>query len=160
MFTAKDFPGRKFHTVAEYKEAQRLREKIEFEMRRREQSYEAIQSITAVVVPSDPGALERRFIELEERLRQLEEQNSKSTEEDIPVRPETGTVLRGESRGQVFSLEVLEEGFLCSDGEIYPTLSAAALGVSGNRRSGWKFWTNAAGVPIGEVTGRFKGKCT
>ncbi len=67
-----------------------------------------------------------------------------------------GLILRGESKGRFFTLEVLDDGYCCSDGSIYESLSGAAQGVSGNRRSGWKFWTDVAGTPIGETTGRFK----
>jgi hypothetical protein len=52
----------------------------------------------------------------------------------------------------------MEEDYLCSDGNIYQSLSGAALGVSGNRRSGWKFWKDIEGNAIGELTGRFKGE--
>ncbi len=81
-----------------------------------------------------------------------EPEGSPVNKDGLPV----GMVLQGESKGQRYTLEILPEGYLCSTGQIEPTLSAAAQRVSGNRRSGWKFWCDFYGNPIGEATGRFK----
>jgi len=114
-------------------------------------------SITAKILPADPDSLERKFLKLEERVSVLERGKPSSDSDAADKRPPIGMVLRGETKGRLFTLEVLEDGFLCSDGIVYPSLSAAAFGVSDNRRSGWKFWKDSLGRPVGEVTGRFRG---
>lgn len=53
----------------------------------------------------------------------------------IPV----GTQLYGTTRGKSFFLEVSPNGFMVGN-TTYPSLSAAAEGVSGVRRSGLAFW--------------------
>ena len=53
----------------------------------------------------------------------------------IPV----GTVLKGMTNGTPFWCVVKKDGFWVGVTR-YPSLSAAAQGVSGVRRSGWAFW--------------------
>lgn len=152
-FTNPDFPNQVFQTVAELKEAQEKRQQIEKELESRAGE---ITRVTATVIPAPPSVLEKRIAELEEKLaqatRQLGDPSQPSENKDgLPI----GMVLQGESKGQRYTLEVLEEGYLCSTGHIEPTLSAAAEKVSGNRRSGWAFWRDGYNTPVGEITGRF-----
>lgn len=156
-FTNPDFPGRVFNTTAELQEAIQESKKIESSLAA--QSDDTVMSVTATIVPAPQDALERRVILLEQQLedmaRKLEDkQENKVTlnKDNLPI----GMVLKGESKGETHKLEILEEGYLCSSGEVVATLSAAAEEVSGNRRSGWAFWTDGRGTPIGEITGRFK----
>lgn len=156
-FTNPDFPGRVFNTTKELQDAIQESNRIEKNLSIQGKD-EEILSVTATIVPAPQYALERRVILLEQQLeavtRRLEavtEKRPMLNEDNLPV----GMVLKGESKGSNYTLEVLEKGYLCSTGEIAATLSAAAEEVSGNRRSGWKFWTDGKGTPIGEITGRF-----
>ena len=54
----------------------------------------------------------------------------------IPI----GTVLTGSSRGKNFLAVVEAVDRIKVGNTLYPSLSAAAEGVSGVRRSGWAFW--------------------
>jgi hypothetical protein len=151
-FTNPDFPGRLFNNVRELEEAVKEGQRIEQEISSR--SGDAAR-VTATVIPVPKDALERRVALLEGVVRQLrtEEEGGRVLNKDrLPI----GMVLEGESKGQSHTLEILEEGYLCSTGEISATLSSAAEVVSGNRRSGWAFWKDGQGTPIGEITGRFK----
>jgi len=157
-FTNPDFPGREFKTVDELREATQESKRIESNLAAAHDD-EEVTKVTATIIPSPQYALERRAILLEQQLesviRQLEAASNNETtlnSDNLPI----GMVLKGESKGKSHKLEVLEEGYLCSTGEIVATLSAAAEEVSGNRRSGWKFWTDGQGTPIGEITGRFE----
>ncbi len=152
-FTNKDFPNRVFNTVKELEDAIEKGKQIEENIAARSDVDEVITRVTATIFPSPQGALERRVILLEQQLADFQSNlgKSKKNKDNLPV----GMVLRGESKGQSYTLEILEEGYLCSTGEIEATLSAAAERVSGNRRSGWVFWTDGKGTPIGEITGRF-----
>jgi hypothetical protein len=151
-FTNPDFPGQIFKTTDEFEEARVKRIRVEDEIAERS---EEITKVTATIMPASKELIERKVSGLEKRIQELE---SKSTTEPTENKEglTIGTILRGESRGQTYTLETLEVGYLCSDGNIYDSLSGAALGVSGNRRSGWKFWKDVSGTPIGELTGRFK----
>ncbi|RLC09097.1 MAG: hypothetical protein DRI24_22350 [Deltaproteobacteria bacterium] len=163
-FTNKDFPGHHFESFDEYDEARKGRSQIETvleERAKREDDEVVVTKVTATVVPAPRDLLERKVSDLElkvssliDMLRDTLPTLSKHNKEGLL----TGTILQGESKGVGHTLEVLpgEEGYLCSDGQIYESLSGAALGVSGNRRSGWKFWTDIEGTPVGVVTGRFK----
>lgn len=151
-FTNPSFPGQIFDSIAEFEEARKKRVEVESSIAERA---EEITQVTATVIPAERSLLEKKVAALERKIDDLERKISPiptENKEGLKI----GTVLRGESRGREYTLEVLEEGYLCSDGVIYDSLSGAALGVSENRRSGWKFWKDVAGTPIGEVTGRFK----
>lgn len=151
-FTNPSFPGQIFDTIEEYEEARRKRVEVESSIAERA---EEITKVTATVIPASKGLLEQKVSALEKKIENLERKITPApttNKEGLKI----GTTLRGESRGKEYTLEVLDEGYLCSDGIIYDSLSGAALGVSENRRSGWKFWKDVAGTPIGEVTGRFK----
>ena len=156
-FTNPDFPGREFTTVEELKEAYSKRENIEKELESRS---EEITKVVATIIPAPPELIESRVVSLEKEMEELRSQIGSSEEdpETNPVNKDNlpiGMVLQGESKGRKYTLEILAEGYLCSTGHIEPTLSAAAQKVSGNRRSGWKFWCDFYGNPIGEATGRF-----
>lgn len=150
-FTNPDFPGQTFRTMDEFDEARHKRIEVENSIATRA---EEVTKVTATIIPATRDLLESKVAALEKKLRVLE---SRVQAEPVDNKEglRIGTILRGESRGQEYTLEILEEGYLCSDGNIYDSLSGAALGVSGNRRSGWKFWRDVAGTSLGEVTGRF-----
>ena len=151
-FTNPSFPGQIFDSIEEFEEARCKRINVENSIASKA---EEIVKVTATVIPASKDLLERKVSSLEKRMQNLENKitvEPTKNKEGIKI----GTTLRGESKGSEYTLETLEEGYLCSDGNIYDSLSGAALGVSGNRRSGWKFWKDVSGTPIGEVTGRFK----
>jgi hypothetical protein len=157
-FTNPDFPGRIFKTTNELQSAVQESKRIESDLAAAAAGDDEVMSVTATIIPSPQYALERRVILLEQQIesltRQLEamsDNKSSLNKDNLPI----GMVLKGESKGESHNLEILEEGYLCSTGEIVATLSAAAEEVSGNRRSGWAFWTDGQGTPIGEITGRF-----
>lgn len=60
-----------------------------------------------------------------------------------------GTVLIGITRGVPYYCEVRNGAFYVGITQ-YPTLSAAAEGVSGVRRSGWTFWKMSGGKHNGK----------
>lgn len=64
-----------------------------------------------------------------------------------------GTTLTGITKGMPYYLEVKDGGFFVGI-QKYDTLSAAAEGVSGVRRSGWTFWKLPNGRTVKDV---FKG---
>lgn len=165
-FVVKGFPGRTFESLEEYKKAKAERDAgPTAEAQPVNQSAKSAPAqLTAHILPAPKELLEARLASLEHQvskigaiLRTLVVSHKQKTptprnREGLPI----GCVLNGESKGQNFTLEVLVDGYLCSNGSIYPSLSNAAYGVSGNRRSGWLFWRNVEGRPIGEVTGRFE----
>ncbi len=161
-FTVRAFPDQRFGTYKELEEAFLKRDAVEESLAAKSSESEEVTKVTATVIPATKDLVSRRVVELEKKVDSLNDFiASLQASETVPPTDnkegiQIGTILRGESKGKKFSLEALDEGYLCSDGQIYPSLSAAALGVSGNRRSGWKFWTNVEGSPIGEITGRFK----
>jgi hypothetical protein len=167
-FTNPSFPGQIFATIEEFDEARKKRTEVEgalaaragkIEEIARTGKIEEITRVTATIIPAPRELLERKVVMLERQMEELTQkvaslpagEPSTHNKEGILI----GTVLRGESRGKEYTLEVLEEGYLCSNGQIYDSLSGAAFGVSDNRRSGWVFWKDVAGVPIGETSGRF-----
>ncbi len=157
-FSVREFPGQTFRTMEEYQIAREKRAKVEKQLSERALSSQAEEScVTATIIPAGKETLERKMMSLElevERLFRLVNKND--SEENTNSEGLTiGTVLRGKSKEQFYTLEVIEGGYLCSNGDIYQSLSGAALGVSGNRRSGWKFWKTSSGQPVGEITGRF-----
>ena len=161
-FTVREFPGQLFRNMGEYKEAQILRRNTEADLADRAQVYADEPQktrVTATVIPAPKQLVERRVAVIEAKLETLidkvDAMQSPSPPAENKEGLQVGTTLRGESKGSRFTLEVLEDGYLCSNGDIYPSLSAAALGVSGNRRSGWVFWKDIHGTSIGELTGRF-----
>lgn len=77
------------------------------------------------------------------------EEKKKTNKVEIPE----GTVLTGQTRGLSYFLQVRDGGFYVGITK-YDSLSAAAAGVSGVRRSGWTFWKLPDGKTIKEA---FKG---
>ena len=156
-FTNKEFPGRVFRTFEEYEEACKLRASIEKDLE--ERTSEPLARVTAKVLPASRDVIERKLIALEQKVESLFQSLPRKKIDPAPGENLEGilmgTVLRGESRGSQYTLEVLADKYLCSNGYLYQSLSGAALGVSGNRRSGWKFWHGSDGRPIGEIVGRF-----
>jgi len=75
-------------------------------------------------------------------------ENIERAKSDMKI-PE-GTVLIGETRGVPYYCEVKNGAFYIGVTP-YPTLSAAAQGVSGVRRSGWTFWRLSGGKHDGKT---------
>jgi len=75
-------------------------------------------------------------------------QNIEKVKSDMKV-PE-GTILIGETRGVPYYCEAKNGAFYVGITR-YPTLSAAAQGVSGVRRSGWTFWKLSGGKHNGKT---------
>jgi hypothetical protein len=155
-FTVRDFPNRTFQSIEEYEQATVLRKKVELSL---EQKGSQEKGIVAQILPLPPETVERRLSIVEEKLEKIAQRVFRKKVEPVPGTNSegvpTGLVLKGESKGSHFTLEVLEDNYLCSDGYIYQSLSGAALGVSGNRRSGWRFWRGPDGRSVGEIVGRF-----
>ena len=163
-FTVTEFPGQVFRSIGEYTEAKHRRRNVEESLARKS---EEIVHVTATVIPAPKGLLEKAVTDLQRQVSELSSEVQRLASGKIKTRAgkkankeglQVGTILQGESRSRKYTLEVLDEDYLCSNGSIYQSLSGAALGVSGNRRSGWKFWKDLEGNPIGELTGRFKGE--
>ncbi len=161
-FTVREFPGQLFRNMTEYKEAQTLRQDTEASLADLAQVYADEPQktrVTATIIPAPQRLVETRVAAIESKLDALidvvhalqEPGGHAENKEGLQV----GITLRGESKGSRFTLEAMEDGYLCSNGAIYQSLSGAALGVSGNRRSGWVFWKDIHGTSIGELTGRF-----
>ena len=68
------------------------------------------------------------------------------SDDTIPV----GTQMYGTTKGLTYWLEVKEDGFWVGNTK-YGSVSAAAKGVSGVRRSGWAFWKLPDGRTLKEV---------
>ena len=162
-FTVNSFPNRIFKTHQEFEEALFERDKVERSLELKAGVTDNVSKVTARIIPASKELLNLKVIELESKIEKLHDLVATfkldAPEKDNPLNQDglkVGSILQGESKGESYTLEVLKKGYLCSDGNEYNTLSAAAMGVSGNRRSGWKFWKDLDGDPIGETTGRFK----
>jgi len=164
-FKVKGF-DQEFETIVEYEEAERLREQAE-ESINEISTRETLIKVTATVIPATKETLEKAITNVEATLSELTQKidgllNVNFEKESPGVNKQGlvfGLTLMGESKGKSYTLDIIEEGYLCSDGKIYESLSGAALGVSGNRRSGWKFWRDSDGEEIGKSSGRFR-ECT
>ncbi len=166
-FKVREFPGQLFRSMEEYEEARRKRRDIEVKLADRAKVYEDEPQkarVTATVIPAPRQLVEKRVAAIESKLDALVEEVRASRESRPPAENKeglsVGMTLRGESKDRRFTIEVIEDGYLCSDGNIYQSLSGAAQGVSGNRRSGWVFWKDIHGTSIGEITGRFSSGST
>lgn len=82
----------------------------------------------------------------DEKLNGLIEEKKKAGKAEIPE----GTVLIGTTRGLSYFLQVKDGGFFVGTTK-YESLSAAAQGVSGVRRSGWTFWKLSDGRSVKDV---------
>ena len=87
--------------------------------------------------------------ERDHKLTAVIEEKKKENKIEVPV----GTVLTGHTKGLSYFLQTKEGGFYVGITR-YDSLSAAAEGVSGVRRSGWTFWKLPDGKTVKEV---FKG---
>ena len=83
------------------------------------------------------------------RLTAVIEEKRKENKAEIPE----GTVLTGKTKGLPYFLQAKDGGFYVGITR-YDSLSAAAEGVSGVRRSGWTFWKLPDGKTVKEI---FKG---
>jgi uncharacterized coiled-coil protein SlyX len=83
------------------------------------------------------------------KLNAVIETNKKENKIEIPE----GTVLTGKTKGLSYFMHVKDGGFYVGITR-YDSLSAAAEGISGVRRSGWTFWRLPDGKTVKET---FKG---
>lgn len=100
--------------------------------------------------------IEKRVEELEKRLYEMEVRfiNNRGTSvsakaPDIPY----DILFIGRSKGRQYTMIHTNEGFKVGS-KVYPSLSAAAEGVSGVRRSGWTFWCLPDGRTAKEAFGK------
>jgi hypothetical protein len=84
--------------------------------------------------------------EEDRKINNVIEMNKKENKVEIPE----GTVLTGKTKGLSYFLQVREGGFYVGITR-YDSLSAAAEGVSGVRRSGWTFWRLPDGKTVKEM---------
>lgn len=82
----------------------------------------------------------------DERLNGIIEEKTKANKMELPE----GTELHGKTKSVNFFCVVRDGGFYVGITR-YDSLSAAALGVSGVRRSGWTFWKLPNGKTVKEV---------
>ncbi len=82
----------------------------------------------------------------DDRLNGIIEDNKKAKKMELPE----GTELHGKTKGINFFCVVRNGGFYVGTTR-YDSLSAAALGVSGVRRSGWMFWKLSSGKTVKEM---------
>lgn len=87
--------------------------------------------------------------EKDHKLTAVIEEKRKNNKIEVPE----GTVLTGKTKGLSYFLLTKDGGFYVGITR-YDSLSAAAEGVSGVRRSGWTFWRLPDGKTVKEV---FKG---
>jgi len=92
---------------------------------------------------------EGRNREKDIKLNNIIETNKKENKVEIPE----GTVLTGTTKGLSYFMHVRDGGFYVGITR-YDSLSAAAEGISGVRRSGWTFWKLPNGKTVKEM---FKG---
>lgn len=117
-----------------------------------------------------PKTLSERINSLEERIALLTQAfNSTLVEEvreqeDIHVEgtnkdgiPIDISLLSNSMRGGIHILSVKQDGYWVGI-DRYDSLSAAAEGVSGVRRSGWVFWKVPNGKTVKEVYGKVNGQ--
>lgn len=84
--------------------------------------------------------------EIDNKINGVIEKKKKENKVEIPE----GTVLTGKTKGLSYFLQVKEGGFHVGITR-YDSLSAAAEGVSGVRRSGWTFWKLPDGKSVKEA---------
>lgn len=87
--------------------------------------------------------------EKDSKLNAVIEVNKKENKVEIPE----GTVLTGKTKGLSYFMHVKDGGFYVGITR-YDSLSSAAEGISGVRRSGWTFWRLPDGKTVKET---FKG---
>jgi len=84
--------------------------------------------------------------ESDNKISSMIEAKKKENKVEVPE----GTVLTGKTSGLSYFLQVRDGGFYVGITR-YDSLSAAAEGVSGVRRSGWTFWKLPDGKTVKEV---------
>jgi hypothetical protein len=89
------------------------------------------------------------YKEKDDNLKKVIEAKKKENKVEIPE----GTILIGTTKGLSYFMHTRESGFYVGVTK-YDSLSAAAEGVSGTRRSGWTFWKLPDGRTVKEA---FKG---
>jgi len=87
--------------------------------------------------------------EVDHKITAVIEENKKENKIEVPE----GTILTGITKGLSYFLHAKDGGFYVGITR-YDSLSAAAEGVSGVRRSGWTFWKLPDGKTVKEI---FKG---
>jgi len=106
------------------------------------------------VTKDDP--IEERISNLEKRLYEMEirfaNAKGRTVSKRVPEIP-NNVLFIGNSKGRQYTMVHTEEGFRVGN-RIYGSLSAAAEGVSGVRRSGWTFWCLPDGKTAKEAFGK------
>jgi hypothetical protein len=80
------------------------------------------------------------------KINQVIEKKKKEQKLEIPE----GITLHGTTNGLSYFCKVKSDGFYVGE-KHYDSLSAAAEGISGTRRSGWTFWKLSDGRTVKEV---------
>lgn len=99
--------------------------------------------------------LDNLFLMVKELREKVDKDKDKAVTEVVKAKksdsvlPE-GTVLHGTTQGLSFFLQIRDGGFWVNNIK-YDSLSAAAEGVSGVRRSGWTFWKFPDGKSVKEI---------
>lgn len=159
-----EFKGRVFSSIEEYNQAKRV------SVKRVDR-----ESIKSICLGEEPQVIEieaeikrasTRLTGVEIELRNLRESMQEALEEikgalDILLTNKDGipymtklkaiSTVKGEfPEGKAFELVVTTKGYEIN-GQCYNSLSAAAEGVSGNRRNGWEWWKTETGTTAREA---------
>ena len=168
-FAAREFgQGRQFRDIEEYNEALKTINKALFLQKtvlaepaaiseedvRIDGEFSADRVVAELKVQSDRvedrvndidrrmESLERKMSDIMRAIERISEIKRILNKDGIPI----GTILHGTSCGSNFEIEATEDGYKLGEHK-FPSLSAAALAVSGNMRSGWVFWKLPTGQP-------------
>jgi hypothetical protein len=88
-----------------------------------------------------------------EYTKKIGENRGDLNKDGVPI----GLILHGTTGGKSYRLKVEKEHYIVGENN-FKTLSAAALAVSGNRRSGFVFWKLPDGRSVGELRCKTEGK--
>jgi len=118
-------------------------------------------AISGKALRVENASIEKHIKELEKRLHQVEKEVRSFIRDKNTLVSESAKVpdvpydvlFVGHSRGRQYTMIHTKEGFKVGN-RIYPSLSAAAEGVSGVRRSGWTFWCLPDGRTAKEAFGK------
>jgi len=92
------------------------------------------------------GLRDKSYKERDIKINKTIEQKKSEKKIEIPE----GITLHGSTNGLSYFCQVKSDGFYVGE-KRYDSLSAAAAGISGVRRSGWTFWRLSDGRTVKEV---------